>query len=143
MNYRTILAVINEQTGSTVSACYAMELAAAGGSRLVLYCVHEGDSTVGDLADKHLDHLFSEAQAVGIAVTRIAESDSITTLGFLSNRLVLAGLIIYTPAGNSIFGCAPVGINVWLLLLPFALLLLVADETRKHVVRVGSHADVP
>jgi sodium/potassium-transporting ATPase subunit alpha len=73
---------------------------------------------------------------------------SIATLGLLSNRLVLAGIatelalaafIIYTPLGNGIFGCAPLGIDVWLLLIPFALLLLAADETRKYIVRRGSH----
>lgn len=69
---------------------------------------------------------------------------SITTLGFFSNRLILvgiatelalAGAIIYTPPGNAIFGCAPIGINVWLLMIPFALLLLAADETRKYFLR--------
>lgn len=69
---------------------------------------------------------------------------SIVTLGVLSNRLVLlgiaaelalTGIIIYTPPGNSIFGCSPIGFNVWLLLIPFALLLLAADETRKYIVR--------
>jgi sodium/potassium-transporting ATPase subunit alpha len=73
---------------------------------------------------------------------------SITTLGLTSNRLVLLGIaaelalaafIIYTPIGNDIFGCAPLDINVWLLLIPFALLLLAADETRKYVVRRGCH----
>jgi sodium/potassium-transporting ATPase subunit alpha len=67
---------------------------------------------------------------------------SIVTLGVLSNRLLLVGialelalalLIIYTPGGNAIFGCAPLGPDVWLLLLPFALLLLGADEARKLV----------
>jgi sodium/potassium-transporting ATPase subunit alpha len=88
---------------------------------------------------------------VGIIVTQIANvfacrssSVSIFTLGILSNRLVLAGiateillaaLIIYTPLGNSLFACAPLGINVWLLLIPFALLLLASDETRKFFVR--------
>lgn len=87
----------------------------------------------------------------GIIVTQVANVFtcrspvlSITTLGFFSNPLVLigvaselalTGLIIYTPPGNAIFGCAPVGINVWLLLIPFALLLLSADEVRKHFVR--------
>jgi sodium/potassium-transporting ATPase subunit alpha len=91
----------------------------------------------------------------GIIATQVANvfacrssAISIVTLGFLSNRLVLAGIaaelaltasIIYTPFGNAIFGCAPLGINVWLLLIPFALLLLAADETRKFVVRHGSH----
>lgn len=69
---------------------------------------------------------------------------SIFFLGFLSNRLVLLGiatelvlaaLIIYTPLGNAIFGCSPISAGVWLLLIPFALLLLVADEIRKYVVR--------
>lgn len=69
---------------------------------------------------------------------------SIFTLGFFSNRLVLAGiaielalaaLIIYTPAGNALFGCAPIDLQIWLLLIPFGLLLLGADETRKVFAR--------
>lgn len=87
----------------------------------------------------------------GIIVTQVANvftcrspSVSIISVGFFSNRLVLwgiatelalAGLIIYTPPGNAIFGCAPIGINVWLLLIPFALFLLAADEFRKYIVR--------
>lgn len=87
----------------------------------------------------------------GIVVTQVANVFtcrspvlSITTVGIFSNRLVLigvafelalAGFIIYTPPGNSIFGCSPIGINVWLLLVPFALLLLAADEARKYTVR--------
>lgn len=73
---------------------------------------------------------------------------SIFTLGFFSNRLVLVGItsellltafIIYTPLGNSLFSSAPIGVNVWLLLVPFALLLLAFDETRKFYVRRSEH----
>ena len=87
----------------------------------------------------------------GIVVTQIANvfacrspSASIITIGLFTNPLVLVGIaielsvaviIIYTPIGNAIFGCAPIGLNVWLLLIPFALLLLVADEIRKFYVR--------
>ncbi|MBL0224683.1 MAG: cation-transporting P-type ATPase [Geobacteraceae bacterium] len=87
----------------------------------------------------------------GIIATQIANvfacrspDVSIFTLGIFSNRLVLAGvaselllagLIIYTPLGNSLFACSPIGINVWLLLIPFALLLLGTDETRKYFFR--------
>ena len=87
----------------------------------------------------------------GIIVTQVANvftcrspHISIFTLGFLSNRLLLAGIgtelllaafIIYTPLGNSLFSSAPIGINVWLLLIPFALLLLATDEARKYAVR--------
>jgi sodium/potassium-transporting ATPase subunit alpha len=87
----------------------------------------------------------------GIIVTQLANvftcrspNLSIFTLGFFSNRLVLAGiaielalaaLIIYTPAGNALFGCAPIDLQIWLLLIPFGLLLLGADETRKVFAR--------
>jgi sodium/potassium-transporting ATPase subunit alpha len=87
----------------------------------------------------------------GIIATQLANvftcrspSVSIATLGLFSNPLVLVGIaselaltafIIYTPVGNAIFGCAPIGVDIWLLLVPFALLLLAADETRKYFVR--------
>ncbi len=55
MSYRTILAVINEHTGSTVAAHYAMALAVSGECRLVLYCAHEErDGTLVSLTvDRH------------------------------------------------------------------------------------------
>ncbi|MBT1074716.1 cation-translocating P-type ATPase [Geobacter grbiciae] len=87
----------------------------------------------------------------GIIATQIANvfacrspNVSLFTLGIFSNRLVLGGiaselllaaLIIYTPFGNSLFASAPIGANVLLLLIPFAILLLVLDETRKYFVR--------
>lgn len=87
----------------------------------------------------------------GVIATQIANalvcrspSISIFTLGLFSNRLILAGiaadvllavLIIYTHLGNSLFVSAPIGADVWLLLIPFAILLLVTDETRKYFVR--------
>jgi sodium/potassium-transporting ATPase subunit alpha len=60
------------------------------------------------------------------------------------NRLLLAGLateallllaIVYTPLGNRLFGTAPLAADVWLFALPFALLLGIAEETRKWVRR--------
>ena len=87
----------------------------------------------------------------GIIATQIANvfacrsaTISIFTLGIFSNRLVLAGigselllawLIIYTTLGNSLFASAPISATVWLLLIPFAALLLIFDETRKYFVR--------
>lgn len=82
MSYRTILAVINEHTGSTVSARYAMALALSGGSELVLYCAH-GEGSAGMAVrhtDRHMDHLFEDALALDIAVTRITETGTITRL---------------------------------------------------------------
>ncbi len=82
MSYRMIIAVINEHTASTVSAHYAMALAVSCGSQLVLYCAHDElhDSATSSRTERHLDHLFSEALSLGIAVSRIAESGAITRL---------------------------------------------------------------
>ncbi len=61
-----------------------------------------------------------------------------------ANPLILAGifaeaslvlLIIYTPAGNAIFGTAPLAPGVWLLALPFAAFMLMAEECRKWLAR--------
>jgi sodium/potassium-transporting ATPase subunit alpha len=117
------------------------------------YVMHAGGWNWGQpvAADSTLYLRATTACLAGIIVTQIANvftcrsaQLSIRTYGFLSNRLVLggivvelalAGLIIYSPPGNAIFGCAPIGIDVWLLLIPFALLLLLADESCKYLVR--------
>jgi sodium/potassium-transporting ATPase subunit alpha len=70
--------------------------------------------------------------------------DSIFSLGFLSNRLLVIGvvfelllsaIIIYSPIGNRIFGTAPINLSVWLILIPFSIVLLLAEELRKVYVR--------
>jgi sodium/potassium-transporting ATPase subunit alpha len=66
------------------------------------------------------------------------------SLGFLSNRLVLFGiateillalLIVYHPWGNAVFGTAPLPWQIWLLLVPFSVALLLLEELRKLIVR--------
>jgi hypothetical protein len=51
--------------------------------------------------------------------------------GLAGNRLIVAGvaaelalvgLIAYTPWGNALFDTAAIGLEVWLFMLPFALL---------------------
>jgi sodium/potassium-transporting ATPase subunit alpha len=60
------------------------------------------------------------------------------------NRLLLIALVIeatllllivYTPPGHLLFGTAPLPIDAWLFALPFALLLGVAEEGRKWLIR--------
>jgi sodium/potassium-transporting ATPase subunit alpha len=93
----------------------------------------------------------STATFLGIVIMQIgnvfacrSSKDSIFTLGFFSNRLVIIGIIaevilsafiVYHPFGNSIFGTAPLGLDVWLILIPFSILLLAAEEIRKIYVR--------
>lgn len=69
---------------------------------------------------------------------------SLVRTGFLGNPLILAGivaevmiilLIVYTPWGQSLFGTAPLTADAWLLMLPMALTMIVAEEARKWLAR--------
>jgi magnesium-transporting ATPase (P-type) len=60
------------------------------------------------------------------------------------NRLITAGIVTeiviilvidYTPAGHTLFGTAPIGWSAWLIVLPFALAMLILEESRKALVR--------
>lgn len=97
MGFQRILSVVNEQTGSTVAARYAIALAAAGGAELVLYAAHgEGTEATTLLhTERHLDHLFRIAFERDIPVTRITESGNIARL--LPRRVEeeRAGLVFY------------------------------------------------
>ena len=70
--------------------------------------------------------------------------ESIFTIGWTTNRLIFPGLavelllqlfIVYHPWGHAVFGTAPLPLTAWIVLLPFALALLLAEETRKFAVR--------
>jgi sodium/potassium-transporting ATPase subunit alpha len=98
------------------------------------------------------DPLYKEATTVtfaGIVLAQVANvfacrSDhlSVTRLGWLSNRLILWGilteltilaLITYTPIGNDIFGTSPLPLWIFGPLMLGALVLLLAEEGRKIV----------
>lgn len=106
MSYRKIIAVINEHTGSTVAARYAMALAASGGAELVLYCVYAngGDVTISRQTERHMDHLFAESLAHEIEVTRISETGLITRL--LPHRVQAEGadLVFYPLTPGEQYG---------------------------------------
>ena len=88
---------------------------------------------------------------IAIVVMQIANvflcrspSLSIFTLGLLSNRFIVSGivveiviilLIVYSDLGNALFGTAPVTAEVWLFATPFAIAMLVLEEGRKWLVR--------
>ncbi len=102
-------------------------------------------------ADAPLYLQATSACLAGIIVTQAANvfacrsfTESIFRLGFFSNPLIwvglaseilLAGLIIYHPLGQEIFGTAALPAWVWLLLVPFAMALLLLEELRKLWVR--------
>ncbi len=132
---------------------YLGPLEALAGMAAYFYVMYQGGWSLGQtLAPTSTLYLqATTACLAGIIVTQIANvfvcrssSSSVFSLGFFSNRLVLAGItseialavfVIYTPLGNSLFACAPVSMHVWLLLIPFALLLFGTDEARKAYIR--------
>jgi sodium/potassium-transporting ATPase subunit alpha len=70
--------------------------------------------------------------------------ESLFTTSFFTNKLIFAGIavelvlqlfIIYNPLGNKVFSTAPIPPDTWLMIIPFALFLLVAEETRKLIMR--------
>ncbi|MCX7793197.1 MAG: cation-transporting P-type ATPase [Thermodesulfovibrionales bacterium] len=85
----------------------------------------------------------------GIIITQIANAfacrssaESVFRLGIFSNRLlifaifieiIIALLIIYTGTGNTFFGTAPLEPEVWLVLLPFSIILFFAEELIKSL----------
>ncbi|MDX1252260.1 MAG: cation-transporting P-type ATPase [Gammaproteobacteria bacterium] len=82
-------------------------------------------------------------QVVNVFLCR-SERDSVFSRGFFYNKLMLWGivtevvlilLIDYTSWGNLIFGTAPIAVEVWLFVIPFALGMLILEEARKWVMR--------
>jgi magnesium-transporting ATPase (P-type) len=102
----------------------------------------------------HLDPLYLQAttatlsaiivmQVVNVFLCRSGR-ESLFSLGLFDNRLILAGIcaeialilaIDYTPWGNLVFGTAPIGLNVWLFVIPFAFAMLALEEVRKWAAR--------
>ena len=56
-------------------------------------------------------------------------------------ELMLILLIAYTPIGQAVFGTAPISIDAWLFVVPFAIAMFGAEELRKWVARAthGRH----
>lgn len=83
----------------------------------------------------------------GIVLAQVANGfvsrsfkESVFSLGIFSNKLLLGGIlfelllqifIVYHPIGNSIFSTYPIPLNIWLILIPFAVFLFAVEETRK------------
>jgi magnesium-transporting ATPase (P-type) len=71
-------------------------------------------------------------------------SKSSLSVGLFDNRYIMMALaaelgvilfIIYTPAGNWMFGTAPLGMDVWALALAGAALMWIFEEARKAWLR--------
>jgi sodium/potassium-transporting ATPase subunit alpha len=88
-------------------------------------------------------------QVVNVFLCRHPRRSSLS-FGFFSNPLLLIGiagevvlllLIVYTPAGNWLFGTAPLGLDSWLFVVPFAVLMWALEEARKAWLRRRAAAE--
>lgn len=82
-------------------------------------------------------------QVVNVFLCR-SSVQSVFSRGLLGNRLILWGVLLeavlillinYTPWGNAALGTAPLPLEAWLFMLPFAVGMLLLEELRKWVVR--------
>ena len=117
------------------------------------WVLDRGGWTVGT-ALASADPLYLQATTAcltAIIVTQIANvfacrslRESIFSIGWTTNRLIFLGVtvelllqlfIVYHPYGNAVFATSPLPLSTWLMLVPFAVFLLLAEEARKLFMR--------
>jgi sodium/potassium-transporting ATPase subunit alpha len=117
------------------------------------YVLHNGGWLPGSVLSPH-QLLYLQATTAcltAIIITQVgnvfacrSDRDSVFSAGFFQNRIIFGAIlleillqvfIVYHPFGNRIFGTAPLGLDVWLVLLPFSVVLILSEETRKAVMK--------
>ncbi len=128
-------------------------LQAAAALAAFFFVLEGGGWSYGEVLARH-DPLYLQATTacfMAIVVSQVVNvflcrhpRRSAFAFGIASNPLILLGVaaeillllaIVYTPAGNALFGTAPLAASAWLFVLPFALGMLALEEIRKAVVR--------
>lgn len=126
---------------------------AAAGLFGFFYVLKSGDWKWGEMLSSN-NLLYIQATTAcltAIIVTQVANvfacrsfRESVFRIGLFSNKLIFIGIafeialqlfIVYHPWGNTIFSTSPIPLNVWLVLMPFAVLLFALEETRKLLAR--------
>ena len=117
------------------------------------FVLHGGDWQFGSVLG-HQDNLYLQAttaclsaiitmQVVNVFLCRHPSLSAFSRV-HRRNRLIWYGIVFellllmsinYTPWGNALFGTAPLGIEVWLFIVPFGIGMLLLEELRKAVVR--------
>jgi sodium/potassium-transporting ATPase subunit alpha len=121
------------------------------------YVLYDGRWIWGTMLPPHHELYLQATTAclTAIVITQIgnllacrSDRESLSSIGFFTNKLIFSGIllsiilqifIVYHPFGNKVFGTAPIGLDVWLVLLPFGAFLLFAEELRKAIMRTRSH----
>ncbi len=132
-------------------------LEAVAGMAAFFFVLHASDWQYGTVLGLH-DNLYLQAttaclsaiiamQVVNVFLCRHPAS-SVFSRGHRRNRLIVYGIVFellllvlidYTPWGNALFGTAPLGIEVWLFIIPFGIGMLLLEELRKALVRSQIH----
>jgi sodium/potassium-transporting ATPase subunit alpha len=115
------------------------------------FVLHRGGWRFGDALSEGavLYRQATTACLTAIVVTQVANvflcrSERTSAFASLRNRLLVVGIgveivlilvVDYTPWGNALFGTAPLAASAWIFAVPFAGLMLLADELRKVWVR--------
>ncbi|MCR4298614.1 MAG: cation-transporting P-type ATPase [Gallionella sp.] len=128
-------------------------LEAIAGMVAFFFVLHGGDWQFGNVLGSHAS-LYLQAttaclsaiiamQVVNVFLCR-HPTMSVFSRGHRRNYLIWYGigfellllvLIDYTPWGNALFGTAPLGVDIWLFIIPFGIGMLLLEELRKAVVR--------
>jgi nucleotide-binding universal stress UspA family protein len=106
MSYLTILSVVDENTTSTVTARYAISLAAECKAELVLYAAHIEmvAENKRHLMERHLEHLHTIASELNIPVRCITEIGNINMLLPKRAQEVNADLVMYSLTPDEQYG---------------------------------------
>jgi calcium-translocating P-type ATPase len=126
-------------------------LEAAAAMAAFFFVLHGGGWSHGQPADAHLYLQATTATLATIIVMQMVNvflcRDPLRSAfagGLRANPMIFLGLavefalilgIAYTPWGNRLFGSAPIGWEVWLFVLPFAVAMLALEEGRKALLR--------
>jgi sodium/potassium-transporting ATPase subunit alpha len=68
------------------------------------------------------------------ALTRRPHPNALIAIG-LAVELALTLLIVYTPVGHRLFATSPLPVTVWMFVVPWAMLMLLAEDLRKLIAR--------
>lgn len=128
-------------------------LEAAAAMAVYFLVLYQADWHYGDLLDIH-SSLYLQATTACLSTIIVMQiinvfickryQHGIFQMPIWDNKLILSGVLVeislilaidYTLWGNLVFGTNPISPEVWLWMLPFALLMLLLEELRKWIVR--------
>lgn len=95
--------------------------------------------SAGDAVSPLRTEIAHLSRVIGIVAVGIGPSTGVRgNPFFLGGAILEIGLVVlidYTAFGNVVFGTSPIERETWLFMVPFAVAMLIFEETRKRFVR--------